>query len=54
MKKQKVETPVVIMEDTSVKSTINMNVTQDDLVQVIVDEKVEKLENEEVLLYFLS
>ena len=46
MKKQKVETPVVIMEDTSVKSTINMNVTQDDLVQVIVDEKLEKLENE--------
>lgn len=46
MKKQKVETPVVIMEDTSVKSTINMNITQDDLVQVIVDEKLEKLENE--------
>lgn len=50
MKKQKVETPVVIMEDTSVKSTINMNITQDDLVQIIVDEKLEKLEKEIAVL----
>lgn len=46
MKKEKVGTSIATLGTTSVKKVINMNVTQDDLVHLIVDEKLEILEKE--------